>query len=195
MVKKTEQETQNSKSIITQQLDNKKGNYTADKAKAQSEAAKSTDLLARLEALGNLKSFGNPVWWASLVITVLFILLETAPVTVKLLSKRGPYDEILEKIEYEIFIEQKQAISNLNDKINHLMDEIQQLNKLKGSVTIGTEKAKLDAELKANQNLLMQIAGKQEQLAQIAIDKWFNDEKSKLSNDPNYNYVNNGNPS
>ena len=195
LVKNTEQETQKSKNIISQQLENQKANYPAEKAKKQSEAANSTDLLARLEALGNLKSFGNPVWWASAVITLLFILLETAPVTVKLLSKRGPYDEILEKIEYEIFIEQKKTISDLNDKINHLMDEIQQLNKLKGTVTINTEKAKLDAQLKANQNLLTQIANKQEQLAQIAIDKWFNDEKSKLSSDPNYNYVNNGNAS
>lgn len=193
LVKNTEQETQKSKNIVSQQLENQKANYPVEKAKKQAEAANSTDLLARLEALGNLKSFGNPVWWASAVITLLFILLETAPVTVKLLSKRGPYDEILEKIEYEIFIEQKKTISDLNDKINHLMNEIHQLNKLKGTVTINTEKAKLDAQLKANQNLLTQIANKQEQLAQIAIDKWFNHEKSKLSSDPNYNYVNNGN--
>lgn len=193
LVKKAEVENQQSKELLTQQLDNKKANYPNEKAQKQMESAKNTDLLARLESLGNLKSFGNSVWWASIVITLLFILLETAPVTVKLLSKRGPYDEILERREYEIFIEQKRIISDLNDSINHLMDEIQQLNKLKGDVRINAEKAKLDAELKANQSLLQKIATKQEELAQIAIEKWYVDEKERLNKDPNYNFVNNGN--
>ena len=193
LVKKAEEENQQSKELLTQQLESKKTNYPTEKAQKQMESAKNTDLLARLEALGNLKSFGNSVWSASLVITLLFILLETAPVTVKLLSKRGPYDEILERKEYEIFIDQKRIISDINDNINRLMSEMQQMNKMQGAVRINSEKAKLDAELKANQSLLHKIASRQEELAQVAIEKWYLDEKERLSNDPKYNFINNGN--
>jgi hypothetical protein len=193
LVKLAEDENQQSKGMLTQQLESKKINYPIEKAQKQMESAKNTDLLARLESLGNLKSFGNSVWWASLVITLLFILLETAPVTVKLLSKRGPYDEILERIEYEIFIEQKRIISEINDNINRLMNELQQMNKMKGDVRLNAEKAKLDAELKANQSLLQKIALRQEELAQVAIEKWYLDEKERLTNDPKYNFINNGN--
>ena len=193
LVKNAENENQSAKAVVSQQLENKKANYPVEKAQKQVESAKNTDLLARLESLGNLKTFGNSVWWASFVITLLFILLETAPVTVKLLSKRGPYDEILERREYEIFIDQKRIISNINDEINTLMSEMQQMNKLKGEVRIKSEKAKLDAELNANQVLLQEIAKKQGELAQIAIQKWYNDEKDRLSNDPNYNFINTSN--
>ena len=190
-VKLAENDNQQAKNSLTQQLANKQANYPIEKAQKQEESAKNTDLLARLESLGNLKTFGNSVWWASLVITLLFVLLETAPVTVKLLSKRGPYDEILERTEYEIFVEQKRIISDLNDKINHLMSEMQQMNKMKGDVRLSAEKAKLDAELKANQSLLQKIATRQEELAQVAIEKWYLDEKERLNNDPKYNYINN----
>lgn len=71
---------------------------------------KSADLPARLEALGNISSFGNSIWWASFVITLLFIALETAPVVVKLLTKRGPYDEKLDTIEYNVYIEERKKL-------------------------------------------------------------------------------------
>ena len=63
------------------------------------------------------------------------------------------------------------------------------MNKLKGEVRIKTEKSKLDAELKANETLLNEIAKKQADLANIAIDKWYNDELSKLKGNPTYQYA------
>lgn len=64
------------------------------------------------------------------------------------------------------------------------------MNKLKGEVMIKTEKSKLDAELKANEALLDQIAKRQAELANMAIDKWYNDELAKMKNNPNYQYAN-----
>src|SRR6185503_15609291 len=158
-------------------------------AKIKSDAALDKDVLSRLRALGELKSFGNSVWWASLIITILFILLECAPITVKLLSKRGPYDEILDRVEYEIYLAQQKIISDKNDEINNLLSEIKAVNKLKGEVRIKTETSKLDAELKANESLLNEIAKKQAALATIAIEKWYNDELSKLKQDPKNQYA------
>ena len=90
------------------------------------------------------------MWWTSILITLLFITIETAPIIVKLLSKKGPYDELLERIEYEHFLEQQKIISDKNEEINNLLVEIQSINKLKGEVRMKTEKSKLDAELQAN---------------------------------------------
>jgi hypothetical protein len=177
-IRNIETETQSAKNSIAEQVTSKKAGYEKNKNNAINVAINSTDLLSRLEALGNLKTFGNPVWWASLVITLLFILLETAPVTVKLLSKRGPYDEILDRVEYENFIEQKKIISDLNDTINT-------------TIKISTEKNanKLNAELKANEELLNSISSAQAEIAKLAVEQWKQDELEKIKNGKN-NIVN-----
>jgi hypothetical protein len=120
---------------------------------------------------------------------LLFVTIETAPIIVKLLSKRGPYDELLERIEYEHYLEQQKIISDRNDEINNLLVEIQAMNKLKGEVRMKTEKSKLDAELQANTALLDDIAKRQADLAKLAIDKWYNDELSNFKSNPNNQYA------
>lgn len=128
------------------------------------------DIPARLQALSKITTENNTINYASWLITLLFILLETAPVIVKLLSSRGPYDEILERIEYEHFIQQKMFISNLNDTINT-------------ELKISTEKNqnKLDAEVRANEELMNEIALAQAEIAKEAVRKWKVEELRKLS--------------
>lgn len=148
------------------------------------------NFITQVEALGHMNSEAfTTMWWTSILLMFLFITIETAPIVVKLLSKRGPYDELLDRVEYEHYLEQQKIISDRNDEINNLLTEIQSMNKLKGEVRIKTEKSKLDAELKANEALLNEIAKKQADLAQIAIDKWYIDELSKLKGNPNYQYA------
>lgn len=169
LIKKVEDETQTTKNTIAAQIQNKQNSYGNDKADCQNKAKNSTDLLARLEALGSLKKLGNAVWWASAIITLLFVLLETAPVTVKLLSKRGPYDEVLDRIEYENYIEQKKLISDRNDDINTYL-----------KISTDKNKLKLDAELKGNKELLESIAMAQAEIAKLAVEKWKLEEIEKL---------------
>lgn len=54
---------------------------------------------ARLDALGNLSSKSSTILWASIFITLLFIAIETAPLFVKLISERSPYDYRLDQHE------------------------------------------------------------------------------------------------
>lgn len=154
------------------------------------ERSYTNNFITQVEALGNLnsKTFST-MWWTSILLMLLFITIETAPIVVKLLSKRGPYDELLERVEYEHYLEQQKIISDRNDEINNLLVEIQSLNKLKGEVRIKTEKSKLDAELKANTALLDDIAKRQAELAGIAIEKWYSDELSKLQGSNNQQYA------
>ncbi len=50
---------------------------------------------ARMEALSNITAKSEAVWYANWFILLLFIAVETAPVFVKLISPRGPYDHLL----------------------------------------------------------------------------------------------------
>jgi Domain of unknown function (DUF4407) len=75
-------------------------------------------LLARLEAHSHLAAHNPAVAWASRFLILLFILLETAPLVAKLLSKRGPYDEIQDAWEHRVYVRERKGISDLNDEAN-----------------------------------------------------------------------------
>lgn len=50
---------------------------------------------ARMDALSNITKKSEAIWLANWFIILLFIAVETAPVFVKLISPRGPYDHLL----------------------------------------------------------------------------------------------------
>lgn len=59
-----------------------------------------TGLASRIEALDRLTKKSSAIWAAHWFIMLLFLAVETAPVFVKLISQRGPYDFVLKKDEY-----------------------------------------------------------------------------------------------
>ncbi len=59
-----------------------------------------TGFAARIQALDELGKSNAVLGWASLFIMGVFIALEMAPVLVKLISPKGPYDHLLEKHEH-----------------------------------------------------------------------------------------------
>lgn len=170
---------ESSKNSIQQQIDDLKKSYSQRKSDWVNASKRSTDLPARLEALGNISSFGNSIWWASLVITLLFIVLETAPVVVKLLTKRGPYDEILDATEYTIYIEQSRIIDNLNRTINAYMQKANKAAEVNGDLLLKADSDKLEVELSNNKKLLNKLADYQQELANIYADAWYQEEKAK----------------
>jgi hypothetical protein len=72
-------------------------------------------LASRLDALGRLTDRSTPIRWANWFIILLFIAIECAPVFVKLISPRGPYDDLLQEHEhaFEIHRRQKMAIREM----------------------------------------------------------------------------------
>jgi len=170
---------ESSKNSVQQQIDKLKESYSQRKSDWVNANKRSADLPARLEALGNISSFGNSIWWASLVITLLFIVLETAPVVVKLLTKRGPYDEKLDAIEYQIYIDESKKIDMLNREINEYMKLANDAAKLSDSIRLDAEKDKLEVELRNNKELLNKLADYQRDLANIYADAWYQEEKAK----------------
>ncbi|ALO16310.1 hypothetical protein L21SP5_02687 [Salinivirga cyanobacteriivorans] len=58
--------------------------------------SRANGFLSRLRALNELQEEEKTVYWASLFILLLFVVIEISPVFVKLISSRGPYDELFE---------------------------------------------------------------------------------------------------
>jgi hypothetical protein len=85
-------------------------------------------LLARLEAHSFLAEHNPAIARASLILILLFILLETAPLIAKLLSRRGPYDEIQDALEHRVYVRERKGISDLNDETNTDVALSRQLN-------------------------------------------------------------------
>lgn len=61
-------------------------------------------LAARMDALAALTTESSAMAMANIFIMLLFIAIETAPIFVKLISARGPYDELLELHEDKVIL-------------------------------------------------------------------------------------------
>jgi len=66
---------------------------------------------ARLEALSRLTAQSSAIWWANLFIVLLFIIVESAPILVKLISKSGPYDSLLHITEHGFLCEEIETLA------------------------------------------------------------------------------------
>lgn len=89
---------------------------------AAGETAYSQNFITQVEALGQLTSVPfTTMWWTGFLIMALFFVVETAPVVVKLLAGRGPYDEILaayEEATREAQADNAKALKALNAERN-----------------------------------------------------------------------------
>lgn len=151
----------------------------AEDANKTTEIAFTNNFITQIEALGDLTDSNPTMWWTSLMITLLFLTIELAPILTKLITKRGIYDEKLDRVEYENMVEQKSIISQINSEINEHLRRAEEAAKLSGDIMIQKQKDKLDAELANNKILLETIAKYQQELALEAIKKWYEENKSK----------------
>lgn len=78
----------------------------------------------RLDALGNVAARSSTLSWASWFVMLLFLAIEISPVLVKLLSARGPYDDLLEKHEHAVEVFKIDQMSRLNQKTNEALRKL-----------------------------------------------------------------------
>jgi hypothetical protein len=64
---------------------------------------------ARMEALDRITQESSAIFWAHWFILLLFIAIETAPVFVKLISPKGPYDNLLRITEHGFIVEETES--------------------------------------------------------------------------------------
>lgn len=69
---------------------------------------------ARMEALDRLTTQSGAIGWAHWFIFLLFIAIETSPVLVKLISGKGPYDNLLKIEEHNFSIQEIEEFARKN---------------------------------------------------------------------------------
>ncbi|OQY45237.1 MAG: DUF4407 domain-containing protein [Candidatus Parabeggiatoa sp. nov. 2] len=95
-LRKNKEESEKSFNSKIKKLHSSEENEINDLKQKWKNMGKYDGLAARLEALGELTTKNDTLWFAYLFITLLFFTIETAPIFVKLISSKGPYDFILE---------------------------------------------------------------------------------------------------
>ena len=78
-----------------------------------------TGLASRINALGRMSDKSSTIFWASVFIMLLFIAVECAPILVKLITNKGPYDYMLANLEskYQVKAEKEIALATVSNDI------------------------------------------------------------------------------
>lgn len=97
---------------------------------------------ARMEALDRITQNSEAIFWAHWFILLLFIAIETAPVFVKLISPKGPYDNLLRIAEHGFVVEETETTARANSASKKRSEDLPEHER-----TYITNR--LDAELKS----------------------------------------------
>ena len=135
---RVEQELQDLKSLNQEKIRTLQASLAsleANQSAALSQVKESqlTGLASRIEALDRLTEKSSAINTAHWFILLLFLAVETAPIFVKLISQRGPYDFVLKKEEYGFEAAYYEDLAKVNAAIrkrsNRLTkDEIEYVN-------------------------------------------------------------------
>ncbi len=120
-------------------------------------------MAARMDALSRLTAESKAMAMANIFIILLFIAIETAPIFVKLLAEKGPYDHFLERHEEELLLYNEEMLTksreNSRGRLKHFMAVREQatelsvdndlyINHLRATTRKQIEAARVDFELK-----------------------------------------------
>lgn len=156
---------ENNKSILALRKERKEQINAGNQANEQYDG-----LLARMEALSSISLRNEAIHFAGLFILILFICVESAPILVKLMSKRGPYDELFELEEYKKQIEAKKEITNIKLNVHNYID-----------IANDTRKMKNSAYQEINKSLIFKIKETQTKLNNLKIRKWEEEQRKHIS--------------
>ena len=137
-----------------------------------------TGFCAQINALNNITPVGTGLWWARLFISLLFVSIEVIPTLFKMMVASGPYDDLLRAEKIKIRALSDKRIKEVEDYVTN-------------ELAISTEKnkARLEAELKANEEILKKLASSQSELIEVAIEEWRKQELEKVKSNPSV-YIN-----
>jgi hypothetical protein len=160
------------------ELENIKNQIAHNTSKTNNDIEKGNDengFAVRYEAFKNVTDWETHPGLAlvSLMITLLFVIIETAPTFFKMMMEDGPYDDLLRAEKHRVRVLADKRISDINDDINT-------------SVRISTMKneKRLEAEALANEDILKRIATTQSELLNEAISGWREEELKKIKENP-----------
>jgi hypothetical protein len=154
----------------SEQLDVLRSQQQVAMQSAQVVNKSSDGFLARIEAMGELSDGSESIRFASWFIILLFIVIESAPIIVKLISARGPYDDLLEAEEYIKQVEIRKIVVQAELTEDHRIDLHRLLEKERNEKLYEVEKDHILSEAK----VLSQIN-------KMKIQRWKEEEFNKFT--------------
>jgi hypothetical protein len=144
-------------------------------------AKRARGLLARLKALSSLAREDTTVALTSWFLIFLFIFLETAPILFKMISARGPYDEIYEAHEYRVRATEQRSLAELANELD-----------MEAAFNERLHAAMLTAALQLNRRTMealenlapADIRKAQAEIARQAVNRWKSAELESLRYEP-----------
>ncbi len=127
-------------------------------------------MAARIDALSNLTKKSEAILWANWFIILLFIAIETAPIFVKLISNKGPYDERLEAHEYAYKVNREEQINGLA-----------QLTKERIAVFNNESENTMDEKVTVGNAVREKMKNAESEVTSKRIDHWKEESLSKLN--------------
>ena len=112
------------------------------------QRSKYDGIAARMEALSRLGGRSLAFLYASLFITLLFVAIETAPILVKLISYRSPYDYLLHEHEHVFEMATRESTTLRANAINFKLKFDTETGQHLIVSSIAMEKALIDHKLK-----------------------------------------------
>lgn len=140
-------------------IDQKRKNY-------QATLRENVGFLERNKALSDLSDEESSVFWTSLLLTLLIILIETGPIISKLIMQTGPYD-----------------IALAQEELIHMADAENEIRKNKALV-FENRKKYFDNKIEVSDELLSQLNAVQRKKIRDAFDKWEKGEYTEASRQP-----------
>jgi len=148
------------------QLSEKKSNRLEDGGQLLRSA---TGFLARINAYRELGAENAGIKYTGLFILLMFICIETGPIFVKLISKRGAYDELINLEETKSMAQSQQELVLIREKTNRFVE----LEKHKS-------KMRLEEEIENNRDFTKMVLQAQAEIATERIRKWKVKEMTKV---------------
>lgn len=128
-----------------------------------------TGFLARIEAYGALGEENAGIKYAGWFILFMFICIETGPMFVKLISKRGAYDALIAYEETKLMTNSHRESVKINEKTNRII-EIERLK----------SKARLEEEIENSKDFAKLMMEAQSEIGKERIKKWKQRELKKI---------------
>jgi hypothetical protein len=101
-------------------------NASMSKEMSSMERSKLNGPAARIDALSRLTEKSSAIWWADWFIILLFIAIETAPVLVKLISPKGPFDNLLKIEEHSFAAQEVEEVAKTNAQVKERISVLPQ---------------------------------------------------------------------
>lgn len=145
----------------------------SNRANAKKVGERYDGFASHLEAMNALTEEKPAIWWAKWLITALFVFIEIAPILFKMMTERGPYDDIMDRIKHEVKVKQLLEQSNLNQWVNNAVrknaEENDQL---------------LRNSLASNEVVMQHIADAQAEIARAAVEEWKKEQIKRVRDNP-----------